>query len=277
VISLKELKYVTAPSHIAPYPGEDYAKETLDNMEDVYNKYEEKYRKKDYNVVFSDSSEINFEILDANICHMLGIDHASFFTGYYNQFFKDVLGIDVTKTTVNSYDLIQEILAHKEKIIDYDSVSKSRAINYYKVRIKCAIFDKISDFEKFNFIKLDTDNQSKILFTPSNEVNCPYFFIRLTPTKVFDMSKYCVNSLMAPENREIPNYFNNSAAIPTQILIDDNNKLSKIVATPKEKIDLLNMYRNLILNNSLANKMNISGDYLSILTDMDAKQKRKTL
>jgi len=277
MISLKELKYVTTPSYKAPYPGEDYAKETLDNMEEVYFKYEEKYRKKEYSVVFSDSSEMNFEILDSNICHMLGIDYSLLFNGYYDKFFSDILGIDITTTKINSFDLVQEILNNKDKIIDYDCNAKSRVINYYKARIKCAIFDKISDFEKFNFIKLGTDNQSKILFTPSNEVNCPYFFVRLTPATEKNNLKYCVNSLMAPENSEIPNYFSSVAAIPTQILIDNIIKISKLTSTPKEKIDLLNMYKNLILNSSLENKMDISGDYLSLLTEMDIKQKRKTL
>lgn len=275
MISLKELKYVGVPSYKAPYPGDDYAKKTLETMTDTFCKYEEKYRGKDYSIVFSDSSELNFEILDINICHMLGVDFSNLISGNYDNFLKGVLGLDRIKNRITSFELIEKILINRDKIIDYDNSTTDRIINYYKARIKCAIFDRMSDFEKFNFAKLNTENESKILFTPSNEVNCPYFFIRLTPKD--DNSKYCVNSLMALENSKIPDYFKYSTAIPTQILIDANKSLSKLEATPSEKLSLLNMYKSILLNYSLEDKMDISGDYMSLLTEMDIKQRRKTL
>jgi len=277
MISLKELRYVGAPAYKAPFPGEEYASQTLDSMVEVFSKYEEKYRKKDYSVVFSDASEMNFEILDANICHMLGIDYSALLNGYYDKFLKDVLGIDRTLERITSYGLVESLLNNKEKLIDYDSTTTNRALNYYKARIKCAIFDKISDFENFNFIKLDTGNASKLLITFSNEVNCPYFCIRLTPTEEVLNPKYCVNSLVAPEKNTISNYFEHPASIPTQILIDDNNNLTKLVATPREKIELLNTYKNIILDYSLEDKMDITSDYVALLTELDNKSKRKTL
>lgn len=275
MISLKELKYVGTYPEKAPYPGDDYAKETLENMCETFKKYNEKYRNKDYSIIFSDSSEINFEIFEHNMAHILGIDFSTIVGGNYEDFIKEVLGIDRTETNITSYMIVKAILENYEDVIKYDGTNQNRALNYYKSRIKCAIFDKISDFEKFNFGKLETRDDSKILFTSSNEAICPYFLVRLKEDA--KNRKYCVSSLLAPEKHQLSYYFNEQASIPTQIIIDDNNNLNKIEATPREKIEVLNMYKSIILNNSLIDRMDISGDYMSLLADMDIKQKRKTL
>lgn len=276
MISLKELKYVGTYPEKAPYPGYDYAKETLENMKETFDKYEKKYKNKDYSIIFSDSSEINFEIFECNVAHMLGVDFNNIVSGNYEVFLKEVLGLERTETNITSYIIVKSILENYEEVIKHDENTQKRALNYYKSRIKCAIFDKISDFEKFNFGKLETNDDSKILFTSSNEAICPYFLVRLQPDGKF--KKYCVTSLLAPEKNQLPYYFNNSASIPTQILIDDNNNnLNKIEATPREKIEMLNMYKSVILNHSLTDRMDISGDYMSLLADMDIKQRRKTL
>lgn len=148
-------------------------------------------------------------------------------------------------------------------------------MNYYKSRIKCSIFDKISEFEKFNFAKIDSEEYSKVLFTPSNEAVCPYFFIRLS--KNADENIYDIISLMAPEKHRIPEFLNSKVTIPTQIIIDDNQKLDKIVASPKDKINLLNMYKQIITSYNIEDNLDISGDYLAMLSEMDVKGRSKTL
>jgi len=275
MISLKELKYVGDFANKAPYPGDRYANETFEDMITTFEKYQKNYKGNDYSIIFSDSSEINFEILESNVCHMLGIDYSALTSGYYNNFLLDVLGIDKTSEKITSYGIVQSLLDNYEKVIKYDSSNSNRAINYYKARIKCAIFDKMINFEKFNFGKLDTKDESKLLFTPSDEAICPYFLIRLNPDS---NSKYFVSSLMAPERNQIASYFSYSASIPTQLIIDNKHQmLTKLEATPKEKIELLNMYKTIILSSGLDNKLDISGDYLSTLAELDRKQKRKIL
>lgn len=276
MISLKELKYVDTWAKSAPYPGKKYAMETLENMKILFDTYNKNYRGKDYSIIFSDSSEIEFEILDSNICHMLGIDYKNLMSGNYDVFLKDVLNIDRNNTKVKSYDVVKRIIENYEEIIRYDEKSQNRALNYYKSRIKCEIFDKISDFEKFNFGKLDTQDESKLLFMASNEAICPYFLIRLN--KDSGQLKHGVTSLLAPESSKVKLFFDGfSSSIPTQILIDDNQKLNKIEASPKEKIDLLNSYKSILATYSIDNKMDISGDYLSVLADLENNQKKKTL
>ncbi len=272
MISLKELQYVNEWARKAPYPGEKYAKETLESMCLLLEKYNKYYKNKDYSIIFSDSTEINFEILDLNICHMLGVDHKNLIGGCYNEFLEEVLGFSPSET-ITSYDLINRVINNYEDVVKYDETANYRALNYYKSRIKCAIFEKMSEFEKFNFGKLDCSNDSKILFTPSNEAIAPYFLIRLSKNE--NEIKYVVSSLMAPEQNVLHDFFDHKCAIPTQMIIDDNRNLSKLETLPGQKIALLNLYKSIVLDYSFENKMDISGDYLSNLAELDKNQKRK--
>ena len=84
--------------------------------------------------------------------------------------------------------------------------------------------------------------------------------------------KYFVLSLLAPAN-PVTFFSNQEVVIPTQILVSNNDELVKLVATPEEKIALLTMYSNIINQYNLPNKINIFGDYGSILNDMSNEKK----
>lgn len=277
MISLKELKYVDVWAKRAPYPGNGYALETLEKMSELFEKYNKNYNGKNYSIIFSDGTELSFEILTFNICHMFGIDFKNLINErengekYYETFLTEVLGFDLSVDKINSYGLTKAIVEHYKDVVKYDEQAENRVINYYKSRIKCAIFERLSDFEKFNFGKLFTQDDTLLLYTPSNEAVCPYFFVRLS--KDDNSQIYGISSLMAPEKNEIKPYFEYRAAIPTQMIIDDNKSLNKIIATPKEKIGMLNLYKSIITSVSLPDQMDISGDYLATLAELDSKQK----
>ena len=54
--------------------------------------------------------------------------------------------------------------------------------------------------------------------------------------------------------------------IPTQILIDNLDNLSKINATSEEKLALLNLYKFIINTYKLNSRINIFSDYESVLS-----------
>ena len=278
MISLKELKYVNTNAVMAPYPGDAYATETLEGMKEMFEKYHKNYYGKNYSIIFSDATELSFEILDFNICHMFGIDFKSLVSvnnlggpNLYQDFLTQVLGFSPSEVRITSYELTKAIIDNYEEVVKYDSQAENRALNYYKSRIKSAIFEKMSEFEKFNFGKLYTHDDTLLLYTPSNEAVCPYFFVRLSKDQNKDY--YGISSLMAPEKDKIDPYFGYGAAIPTQMIIDDNKNLNKIIATPKEKIEMLKSYKNIITTYNLDDKMDVSGDYLAVLSEADVKQK----
>ena len=274
MISLKELQYVDLWASKTPYPGEKYAKETLETMKVLFEKYNKYYRDKNYSIIFSDSEELSFKISDTSICHMMGVNFKNLLSEPLESFLTEVLGLDKSDR-ITSYEVIKSILDNYEEVIKYDESGNLRVMNYYKSRIKCSIFDKISEFEKFNFAKIDDGSYSKLLFTPSNEAVCPYFFIRLNKDK--NETVYDIASLLAPEKEELPSYFENKVTIPTQMIIDDSQKLDKIIATPKDKINLLNMYKQIIATYGVNNNLDISGDYLAMLSELDVKGRSKTL
>ena len=55
--------------------------------------------------------------------------------------------------------------------------------------------------------------------------------------------------------------------LPIQILINDNYELTKIVATPKEKLDLLNLYKSLIGMYQTNTFIDIYNDYENTLRE----------
>lgn len=270
MISLKELQYVSSWANRIPMPGIEYSIEILDEIEKCYNLYKEKYLEKNYSIIFSNSEEIDFEILSKNMCHMMGIDYNNIKGEYFDNYRQDAFG--TSATDISSFQLLELILENKQRVaeLDNDSSNSAKAINYYKSAIKCAIFNKFSDFEKFNFaaINCSVDEDAKyegrkFLFIPSNEGTVPYFMMNI----IKDNGKYVVSSLMAPDNpREI--FDNQEVVIPTQILITNNDILRKVSASPEEKIQLITMYTNIINRYGLQNRLNIFGDYETTLNEL---------
>lgn len=294
MITSKELQYVSSWTTKMPMPGIDYSMNVLRELEECYNIFNSKYRDKEYNMIFSNGEEIKLEILDKNLCHMLGVDYKNLTNEYFANYRKNVLKTEASD--INSYELLVLLLEHAKDVAEYDnSPHKEKAINYYKSGIKSTIFKKLSDFEQFNFAAINYDpkdnkydySNQKLLFVPSNEIVCPYFMMGIRKTEVPNHD-YITSMLLAPkEHQEIgvdndsaeeceyksnnaKNYFDNQEVIiPTQILISNNNVLNKIQATPEEKIRLLTMYKSIITKYNIPNRLNVYGDYEAMLNDLD--------
>ena len=290
MITSKELQYVTNNADNIPMPGEDYSLRVLENVKKCYETFNEIYNNKEFNFIFSNGEEILLKIFNYNLPHMLGIDYNDIKGNSFYEARKNVFNTESIDFKAN--DLLEMIIDNMEKIAenDNDINQTTKFINYYKTQIKCEIFNKFSNFSKFNFGYVhqndfqkddeegNTKNiKSKVLFIPSNEAVAEYFFMRITPNNADNNNSYCVNSLIAPKQEYIKSYFENQeAAIPTQIIISDINKFEKIQATAEEKIQLLNMYKNIVLKYGIESKMNICGDYESILNDIN-REKLKSL
>lgn len=268
MITLKELDNVSKYPRFSPFPGEDYAKETFKKMKEQLRLYEEYFKGKEYSIIFSDGEEVDFTVLDKNICHMLGIDYNNFFEGdYYKDFLSNVLRINYKPT---SYDWAKILLDASDLVIQYDkNCNGNRAINYFKSKIKCSIFEKLFELEEFNFGKLQTEDETKLLYTQSNEPISPYFCIRLKQENLDTNQRqtYIINSLLAPQVKDLGEYFDHEASIPTQIMVDNNSDISSKTATAKQKISLLNQYKSIILNYNKKDNINIYGDYISSLQE----------
>lgn len=289
MITSRELDYVDLWANKIPMPGEEYSRQVIEQMKECYEIYKQKYQNKEYSLIFSNGEEIDFEILSSNLCHMLGIDYKNIKGEYFDNYRKNYLGI--TSAIYSSFDLLEAILEHADKVVelDNDSSNKAKIINYYKSQIKCSIFKKLSDFESFDFGAINFNpndgkyeyDKQKLLFVPSNEAICPYFFMGIRIPDEYDSKKYIVSTLLAPKQEDTKTYFDNQEAmIPTQILVSDDDNLTKKCATAADKIRLLTMYKAIINQYGLQNKLNISGDYetmLNVLNSYENNGIQKTL
>ena len=288
MITTKELGYVSSWATKVPYPGIEYSEQAVEKLVDAFNNFNKYYSNKEYDIILSNGEQILFEILEKNLCHMLGIDYKNIMGDFFTRYREDVLKIDNTTT---SYELLKTIIENIDNVLKYDYDHCGFALNYYRIMIKCSIFEKLSDFSRFNFgvINFDKDKYNeksgtifsgrsqKFLYVQSNEAVAPYFMMGiLSPeqTQYLPESKYIVETLIAPTN--VDNFFNEQeVVIPTQILITTEEKMDKIEAKPNEKIALLNQYKSIINQYKLPNRLNIYGDYESMLVHQEQTYKRK--
>ena len=193
MITRKELGFVNIWANKVPYPGMDYCTEVVEKLKASFKLYQEEYANKRYNISFSNNDEIEFEILEKNICHMLGIDYKNLSGEYFKYFRKNILSIDPEKG-ISSYELLNLLVANIDKVLNYDYSNPGRVINYYKVGIKCDIFTKLANLSEFKYgcINFDKDeftkrnpeikfssNSTKFLYTSSDEIVSPYFMMGL--------------------------------------------------------------------------------------------------
>ena len=186
MISKKELEYVSSWAKRVPYPGYEYSKEALLKLKESLIKYKEIYNGTEYNISFSNSEEITLEILPKNLAHMLGIQHKDLMGEYKLPFRKQALRMDENEK-VSSYVLLNRIVECMDDVLKYEDTNGNRNLNFYKIRVKCEIFEKIANLMNFNFgcINLNPDlynsingrnigiNSQKLLFTQSNEPVSP--------------------------------------------------------------------------------------------------------
>lgn len=289
MITRKELNYVNDWAKKVPFPGISYCEQTMEKLKRSFKLYQSEYLDVKHTISFSNNEEIEFEILQKNICHMLGIDFKNLSSEYFRNFRKSILNYD-PDSTISSYDLLQLIIENLEKVIEYDSTNLHRAINYYKIGIKCDIFNKMANLTDFNFgcinfskEEYDTrypgnsfsSRSTKFLYAPSDEIISPYFMMGIKVDDVaedIEKSSYIVETLMAPESFKSM-FDGQEVIIPTQILTDKNGILDKIEAPASAKIKLLKDYQSIINEYSLNSNLNIYSDYLSMLLTEERQKK----
>lgn len=277
MITNKELQYVESWASKIPMPGIEYSIQVLNSIKKCLETWKEKYSDKDYNIIFSNGQEINFKIFNYNLCHMFGIDYKNIKGEFFDEYRKNIFGVSASDFT--SFDLLNMILENIEKVAeaDNDIHSKAKFINYYKSAIKCEIFNKFNDFEKFNYAVINSDKEDiedkKLLFVPSNEPICPYFsmgLIKCQNNLDNENQYYAVNTLLAMSDPKI--FFDKKEVIiPTQMIIFDDKNLKKVSASSDEKIKLLTMYKSIVEKYKIDSNINIYSDYETILNDISNK------
>lgn len=289
MISRKELSYVSTWASKVPYPGKEYAQKVLEELTECLNIFNREYLNRVYNIIFSNNEEIEFQILERNICHMLGIEYKNISEPYFSVYRQRILKLP-NENSFSSYDLINAIAENADSIVENDERRQdNKAINYYRVAVKCAIFKKMVELSTFNYGCINFNKESynalypnktfgsqstRLIYTPSDEIISPYFMMGLKSCNNDD--RYFLETLFAPVNYE--NFFHNQeVVIPTQIITDNNGMLEKRQATSEEKIRLIREYQSIINSNDFRNCLNIYGDYLSMLMSQSKEESKLLL
>lgn len=277
MISKKELQYVGGYPNKVPFPEKNYAISVMEYLKKCLEVYKDVYSNKTFSFIFSDGEEINFALLNKNLWHLLGIDFKDLTNDDASETMQDVLGFnkDERKT---SFDVLVRIIDRADDVIENDSIpSNYKIMNYYKSLTKSEMFLKLSKFDKFNFGCINFDKKTyesfdsnlfgpqstKFLFTQSNEAVAPYFMMGLKYDE--QCGHFIPETLIAPS--DFTKFFREQElVIPTQILIDNLDNLSKINATSEEKLALLNLYKFIINTYKLNSRINIFSDYESVLS-----------
>lgn len=284
MISNKELQYVASYARETPYPGDEYAYMVMEKLIEAFELFKKSYMNQSHNLIFSNGEEIEFRILCKNIAHLLGIDTKGINRDVMGSTRQDVLGLSNIECS-SAFEILRRIIDRAEDVIKNDrNPYNQKILNYYKVMIKCAIFNKLSDFSNFNFGCINFDKHiyfrefnsdfsprsSKFLFTESNEALIPYFMMGI----LYDETErvYVPETLLAPD--DFPKFFvGQELVLPIQILKDDSRTLSKIEAKAEDKINLLNMYKYIINSYRTGSFINIFNDYETTLRENMFKER----
>ncbi len=289
MITKKEMGYINMWPNKIPYPGEDYCYRVLMKLKKCFELYNEKYLNRKYTIQFSNNEEVDFEIMAKNVAHILGIDYKNMLKDIFSGYRENILDFN-SYEQLSSYMLLERIIENMDKVLDYDHDKQAcMAINYYRVGIKCNIFSKLADLSNFNYGCINFDKRifdvenpdvsfspqsTKFLYTPSDEVISPYFMMGIKKDEHDLEEKYIIETLMAADN-PIKFFSGQEVIIPTQILTDNNGILDKKNATSEEKIKLLREYQNIVNEYNIKNRLNIYGDYYSML--MSSKDEKLSL
>ena len=285
MISKQELQYVSDYARKVPYPGYDYAYNVINKLSMALETFKKKYNGKKYSLILSNGEEICFEIKDKNLAHLFGIDYKNISTGeYMRPLLSSVLGFKEGEN-FNSYAMLLRIIENGDKVIKNDGKNYNKFLNYYKVMIKASCFDTLKEFNEFNFGIINFDksmyekntgnrflpSSTKYIFSQNDEALIPYCMMGLRWDNNTEIM--IPETLIAPTNFQ-DYLYNQELLLPIQLLINDDENLTKIVATPEEKIRILNLYKSIIQTYNTGSFINIFSDYETVLRDIVTKKKR---
>lgn len=258
----KDVRYIEMWPKRVPFPGDEYCSYVLDKLEDCYDDF----RDRKCNVELSDDELIQIYIWSNNICHLLGIDFKNLRDDYFEEYRKEVLGLN---GLFDAVDLIDSIVENKDKVLAFDRErEKLLAINYYKVEAKCLAFQAFNNLGDFNYGCINYKNSlhgkncinpPKFLYTKGDDELFPYYILGL---KKYDKSKYSYFADTFISSYDPKAFFDGKeVTIPFKITI--NSKESNI--TRKEMIELLKEYQRIIDEYNIQNKMKFSKQKLLTL------------
>ena len=257
MINKDELQYVTMSADRVPYPGDDYAYETINQISRALITFRRKYEGKRFCVSLSTGDTIEFEIKGWNLAHLIGIDYKTLISGYMKKILHDVLELS-DEYRINSLVVLNRIIENADKVIANDEVNSVKILNYYKIMFKATNFMKLPDYQMLNFGVLSFNkriynNITDTLFSPKSNI---YLFSKtgenLVPYNMLGLIYDENIQAMVPETLITPTNFldylyEQRLILPLSLKVyDDTGIIKRIDTTREDKIRILNYYKSLM-------------------------------
>ncbi len=293
MIGSKELQFVSNYANKVPYPGDDYQKNAILEFKKAFELYQKYFMGKQFSITMSDLSELNFEILPMNVSHMFGIN--SMMKNHY-VIKNELLNAGLDNETISSYKFLKFIVDNLDDIVKIDKENGNIFLNYFRIKIKCSIFNKLSNFNEFNFGCINFDrniykyvndeefysNATKLLFVSSDEAVCPYFIVGLKKNQLInsiDEETEEKESKINVENNIVETLFASSeprkifklqrVTLPTSILIVDKNEYKETKASDEDMLHLRDLYAKDLLE--YGSYLDVSAHYFAHVKDAKSK------
>lgn len=264
MIRPEDIFYIDNWARKAPFPGKDYAINTMDKLYEAYIKYRDVFKDMDYKLKLSSGETVNFKMYDMNIPSLLGLETQNLISEQLHQTVLDVLGIN-SYSERRGFEYLKKIIERADEVIKNDSLDYSyKILNYYRVKVKSSIFQELPCFDEFDYGIINNQEShrcingynSKYIFIRTNEELTPYFIMSLRYDK--DKGIYVPTTLLAM--RQLGTFIDKQELVlPLNLTTTYFNKTDMVDATPKEKIQLLNMYRDIIKQYHTDTKINLDG------------------
>lgn len=248
----------------APFPGKNYAIDTMNKLNDAYIKYSDLFKDMNYKLNLSSGENVNFKMYDMNMASLLGLETQNLISEQLHQTVLDVLGIN-SYSERRGFEYLKKIIERADEVIENDSLDYSyKILNYYRVNVKSSIFQEFPSFDEFEYGIINNQDSyrcingynAKYLFVRTNEELTPYFIMSLRYDK--EKGIYVPTTLLAM--KQIGTFIDKQELVlPLNLTTTYFNKTDMIDITPKEKIQLLNMYRDIIKKYHTDTKINLDG------------------
>lgn len=253
----EELKYVCYKNLTnVPFPGIKYAEKSFDLLANSVDYFEKNLRNKKYIFTLSNGKIVELEVFDYNLAHLLGILTIKFYNPEDKKFSDNIIDIHPRKRT-SSYIILKKMLEKRNEIIKYEYDNGNKNVNFYRISIRSNAFKEINNLDNFSFgiINFDANLYEKI-----NKHNTKIKSNKLI-TFPFNQEQNGRTILGAKKNKE---YILETVIVHTpyhdfisgqtiafpikieKVLKNGEKEISKEI-TPCEKIELLKLYKELIL------------------------------
>lgn len=264
MINSNELFYVDKSVKKTPFPGKEYAIETMDMLNEAYQMYKDIFMDNEYKLKLSNGEIIDFKIHEKTLASLLGLETQYLISEPMQMTIENILGMDFNNKK-RAFDYLRRIIERAEDVIKNDSKDYNpKILNYYRVMLKSIIFLGLPGFDKFDYGIIENKNlehcvngyNSKYFYVKSNEQLTPYFLMSLR----FDIHEgvYVPTTILAMRN--IGGFIDkNEFLLPLSLTTKYYGNIGRIEATPIEKIKLLSQYRDEINKHHANTKVNLDG------------------